>query len=65
MAKRDTSSFEARRAALVESVRNKRAGNTTALYTYLNKNLRSPRLRQMLKEGAEEHKAENEAAGGT
>ncbi len=65
MAKRDISNFEARRAALIDSVRNKKTGNATALYIYLNKNLRSPRLRQMLEEGAAEHKAENEVAGGT
>jgi len=62
MAIRDTNSAEARRVALVESVRNKKDGNVTALYTYLNKNLKSPRLRKMLEEGAEEHKAESEVA---
>lgn len=59
---RKTVSSEARRAALVESVRNRKTGNATALYTYLSKNLQSPRLRQILEEGAQEHEEEIEVA---
>ena len=62
MAVRKPVSSETRRAALVDSVRNKGTGNATALYTYLSRNLQSPRLRQILEDGAQEHEEEIEVA---
>ena len=54
--------LESRRAALIDTVKQARGGSVTPLYTYLNRTLKSPRLRKILRDGAQAHEVEDGVA---